>query len=59
MHNLISSAFSRAFARRPAGVHFHLDFDGDRVCEDTSCPHRTPNAARSAAGLDALRRSGI
>ena len=45
MTNPLSRAFSRAFSPRPDEVHFHLDVDGERVCEDSRCPYLRSNGA--------------
>jgi hypothetical protein len=43
MRNTITALMLRlrnARLERATDVHFHLDVDGERVCEDARCPHR-------------------
>jgi hypothetical protein len=42
-------------APRAGQVHFHLDVDGERLCEDTRCPHR--GGALHPAPFEAMRKA--
>jgi hypothetical protein len=56
MKNRIAAALARVLIPRADDVHFHLDIDGEVLCEDSRCPHRRPNAM-DPARLGSLRFS--
>ena len=55
MTHRITAAVARALRRQPdPTVHYHLDIDGEYVCEDVTCPYRDPREAPPAQ-VEALR----
>jgi hypothetical protein len=59
MTNRLSRAISRALSPRPDELHFHLDADGEHVCEDSRCPSLRSKGALEPLPFGTLHHRGL